>query len=100
MNSNRLGFFDLAGCAIVEILPSDFIPQCASCSTSLPPPGIKGLVPGQRQNTNCRECHAKLSKNFHPELSVIQALTASPGILIPEIKLLRITFEGEGKYYN
>ncbi|CUS07020.1 unnamed protein product [Tuber aestivum] len=82
MNSNRLGFFDLVGCAIVEILPSDFIPQCASCSTSLPPPGIKGLVPGQRQSTNCRQCHAKLS------------------ILIPEIKLLRITSEDESKYYN
>ncbi|PWW80809.1 hypothetical protein C7212DRAFT_289818 [Tuber magnatum] len=76
-NSNRLGFFDLAGCVIVEILPSNFIPQCTSCSTSLPPPGIKGLVPGQRQSTNCRECHAKLS------------------ILIPEIKLLRITFEDD-----
>ncbi|KAG0125471.1 hypothetical protein HOY82DRAFT_492909 [Tuber indicum] len=81
VNSNRLGFFDLAGCTIVEILPSDFIPQCASCSTSLPSPGVKGLVPGQRQSTNCRECHAKLS------------------ILIPEIKLLRITPEDEGKHY-
>ncbi|RPA96713.1 hypothetical protein L873DRAFT_1693554, partial [Choiromyces venosus 120613-1] len=79
MSSSRLGFFDLAGCAIVEILPSDFIPQCASCSTSLPPPGIKGLVPGQRQSTNCRECHAKMS------------------IFIPEIKLLRITFEDEAE---
>ncbi|KAI5807414.1 hypothetical protein DFH27DRAFT_546134 [Peziza echinospora] len=71
--SNRAGFFDLVGCKIADILPSNFLPHCESCDTPLPPPGISGLVPGQTVSTNCRQCHHKMS------------------IFIPEMKLLRIS---------
>ncbi|KAL7276909.1 hypothetical protein RUND412_000101 [Rhizina undulata] len=76
-NLQRLGFFDLAGCTVIEILPSNFSPQCSNCSAVLPPPGIKGLVRGQSITTNCRECHHKMS------------------VFIPETKLLRISYDDD-----
>ncbi|KAF8464377.1 hypothetical protein BDZ91DRAFT_660265, partial [Kalaharituber pfeilii] len=75
--SNRAGFFDLAGCTITEILPSNFLPHCASCDTALPPSGIANLVPGQTVSTNCRHCHSKMS------------------LLIPEMKLLRVSQDND-----
>lgn len=71
-NSHRLGFFDLDGCTVTEILPSSFTPQCI-CSAPLPAPGLKDMVRGQSVSANCRECHRKM------------------GLYIPEFKLLRIT---------
>ncbi|KAI5849781.1 hypothetical protein BZA05DRAFT_76839 [Tricharina praecox] len=71
-NSHRLGFFDLDGCTVAEILPSSFTPQCI-CSTPLPAPGMKDIVRGQSVSANCRECYRKMS------------------LYIPEFKLLRIT---------
>ncbi|KAF8459438.1 hypothetical protein BGX38DRAFT_13557 [Terfezia claveryi] len=76
--SNRAGFFDLAGCTITNILPSNFLPHCASCDTPLPPPGIANLVPGQTLSANCRQCHLKLS------------------LFIPEMKLLRVSQDDDG----
>lgn len=55
----RAGFLDLENCTAVDMLPSSFLPTCASCSETFPLPGIVA-VRGDTSSQNCRSCHAKL----------------------------------------
>ena len=59
-NSVRAGYLDLDGCTVVDMLPSNFVPTCAECSTSLPEPGV-AAVRGDSAMAICRECHHRLS---------------------------------------
>lgn len=71
-NSVRAGYLDLEGCTVVDLLASNFVPTCSSCSTTLPAPGITS-VRGDTSTGNCHECHAILT------------------FKIPDIKFLRVT---------
>ncbi|KAF4807429.1 hypotheticall protein [Colletotrichum siamense] len=57
-NSTRAGFVDLTGCAVVDMLPSTFVPVCAKCSTQ-----SQGLVSvrGDATTNVCRTCHGKFT---------------------------------------
>lgn len=58
-SSNRAGYLDLDGCAVVDLLPSLFIPTCAECSTPYPAPGVTA-VRGESAMAVCRHCHRKM----------------------------------------
>ncbi|ODM17525.1 hypothetical protein SI65_07200 [Aspergillus cristatus] len=70
-HSNRAGYLDLDGCTVVDLLPSNFVPTCAECSTTFPAPGIAS-VRGESSTAMCRQCHRKMVMK------------------IPEVKFLRI----------
>lgn len=72
MNSFRAGYLDLDGCTVIDMLPSNFTPTCAECSTPYPAPGVVA-VRGDSSMAVCRECHHKMS------------------FRIPEVKFLRIS---------
>lgn len=59
-NSVRAGYLDLDACTVVDMLPSNFAPTCAECSTQYPAPGIVA-VRGDNAIAVCRECHGKMS---------------------------------------
>ncbi|KAK6349022.1 hypothetical protein TWF730_009782 [Orbilia blumenaviensis] len=71
-NHARAGFLDLSGCTVVDLLPSEFVPTCAGCSTTLTA-GIQGVTRSQTMFANCRSCFAKMS------------------LFIPEIRFLKIS---------
>ncbi|KAK6526933.1 hypothetical protein TWF281_010129 [Arthrobotrys megalospora] len=71
-NHTRAGFLDLSGCTVVDLLPSEFVPTCATCSTTLTA-GIQGVTRSQSMFANCRSCFAKMS------------------LFIPEIRFLKIS---------
>ncbi|KAF3171512.1 hypothetical protein TWF751_006245 [Orbilia oligospora] len=71
-NHTRAGFLDLSGCTVVDLLPSEFVPTCAGCSTTLTS-GIQGVTRSQSMFANCRSCFAKMS------------------LFIPEIRFLKIS---------
>lgn len=58
-HANRAGYLDLDGCTIVDLLPSNFIPTCAECSTAHPAPGVTA-VRGESAMAICRHCHRKM----------------------------------------
>lgn len=59
-NSVRAGYLDLDACTVVDMLPSNFAPTCAECSTQYPAPGIVA-VRGDNSIAICRECHTKMT---------------------------------------
>ncbi|EMC99754.1 hypothetical protein BAUCODRAFT_30153 [Baudoinia panamericana UAMH 10762] len=59
-NSVRGGYLDLDGCTVIDMLPSNFTPTCAECSTALPAPGVVS-VRGDSSFAICRECHRKMT---------------------------------------
>jgi hypothetical protein len=61
-NSVRAGYIDLDGCTVVDLLPSNFIPTCAECSTAHPLPGIVSVRGESSVPTFCRECHHRMSE--------------------------------------
>ncbi|RVD86446.1 uncharacterized protein DFL_004721 [Arthrobotrys flagrans] len=69
-NHTRAGFLDLSGCTVVDLLPSEFVPTCAGCSTTLTS-GIQGVTRSQPMFANCRSCFAKMSL-FIPEIRVLR----------------------------
>ena len=91
-NSSRAGYLDLEGCTVVDMLPSNFLPTCAECSTTHPSPGVVS-VRGESSMAVCRECHRRMSTYRHIPLS-----GWSKGIngkfqafKIPEIKFLLVS---------
>jgi uncharacterized CHY-type Zn-finger protein len=74
-NSVRAGFIDLDGCAIMDLLPSRFIPTCSECSTDYSALGLVS-VRGDTTLAICRECHHKMS------------------FKIPDVKFLRVSSAG------
>jgi uncharacterized CHY-type Zn-finger protein len=74
-NSVRSGFVDLDGCAIMDLLPSRFIPTCSECSTDYSALGLVS-VRGDTTLAICRECHHKMS------------------FKIPDVKFLRVSSAG------
>ncbi|KAK6538910.1 hypothetical protein TWF694_010466 [Orbilia ellipsospora] len=74
-NHTRAGFLDLSGCTVVDLLPSEFVPTCAACSTTLTG-GIQGVTRSQTMFENCRSCFAKMS------------------LFIPDIRFLKISDSG------
>ncbi|TDZ24691.1 Uncharacterized protein Cob_v002280 [Colletotrichum orbiculare MAFF 240422] len=58
-NSSRAGSVELAGCTVVDMLPSTFIPVCAKCSTA-PSQGLVA-VRGDATTNVCRTCHGKFT---------------------------------------
>ncbi|CRG84027.1 putative protein C18H10,09 [Talaromyces islandicus] len=58
--SQRAGYLDLQGCTVFDLLPSNFKPTCAECSTAFPAPGLVA-VRGTGALATCRECHRKMN---------------------------------------
>ncbi|KAI1265330.1 hypothetical protein F5Y18DRAFT_49064 [Xylariaceae sp. FL1019] len=75
-NSSRAGFIDLSGCTIADMLPSTFIPTCATCSTL-----SQGLVSvrGEVITNVCRECHGR----FTFKIPQVKFFTVTPGSTLP-----------------
>ncbi|KAI0152624.1 hypothetical protein GGR57DRAFT_469736 [Xylariaceae sp. FL1272] len=75
-NSSRAGFIDLSGCTIADMLPSTFIPTCATCSTQ-----SQGLVSvrGEVITNVCRECHGR----FTFKIPQVKFFTVTPGSTLP-----------------
>ncbi|OJJ45488.1 hypothetical protein ASPZODRAFT_153137 [Penicilliopsis zonata CBS 506.65] len=57
--ANRAGYLDLDGCTVVDLLPSQFTPTCAECSSIFPGQGVTA-VRGESATANCRECHRRM----------------------------------------
>ena len=74
-SSVRAGYLDLEGCTVVDMLPSNFIPTCSVCSTSLPAPGMV-CVRGASTMDVCRECHRKMSFKI-PEVKFLLVSSAA-----------------------
>jgi uncharacterized CHY-type Zn-finger protein len=74
--SSRAGFLDLSGCTVADMLPSTFIPVCATCST--PSPGLVS-VRGETTRNICRECHGK----FTFKIPDVKFLAITPGAAPP-----------------
>ncbi|KAK1767762.1 hypothetical protein QBC33DRAFT_450936 [Phialemonium atrogriseum] len=83
-NSIRAGFIDAAGCTVTELLPSTFIPTCATCST---PSGGLVSVRGEMTTNVCRECHSR----FTFKLPEVKFLAYAPGT-----SSLRLPVRGAG----
>ncbi|KAF2650341.1 hypothetical protein K491DRAFT_697336 [Lophiostoma macrostomum CBS 122681] len=82
VNSIRAGYLDLVGCAIVDLLPSSFIPTCADCSTTYARPGVTSGR-GEVSIAFCRSCHRKMTFGL-PEVKFLRtsastAVRASQG---------------------
>ncbi|KAJ5105662.1 hypothetical protein NUU61_003009, partial [Penicillium alfredii] len=74
-HANRAGYLDLDGCTIVDLLPSNFIPTCAECSTAHPAPGVSA-VRGESAMAICRQCHRKMVFKI-PEVKFLVVGTAA-----------------------
>ena len=75
-NANRAGYLDMDGCTVVDMLPSNFIPTCSQCSTSVPAPGIVAVRGPSAAMAICRECHQKLSFKI-PEVKFLQVSSSA-----------------------
>ncbi|KAI6894348.1 hypothetical protein KC318_g11963 [Hortaea werneckii] len=75
-NSVRAGYLDLDGCTVVDMLPSNFTPTCAECSTPFPAPGIVA-VRGDSAMTICRECHKKMTLRISELKFLLVSATAA-----------------------
>ncbi|RMY81574.1 hypothetical protein D0861_08251 [Hortaea werneckii] len=75
-NSVRAGYLDLDGCTVVDMLPSNFLPTCAECSTPFPAPGIVA-VRGDSAMTICRECHKKMTLRISELKFLLVSATAA-----------------------
>ncbi|KAF6834871.1 chy zinc finger domain protein [Colletotrichum musicola] len=73
-NSTRAGFVDLTGCAVVDMLPSTFVPVCAKCST--PSQGLVA-VRGDATTNVCRTCHGKFTFKI-PTVKFLAISAAQP----------------------
>ncbi|KAF2276495.1 uncharacterized protein EI97DRAFT_450312 [Westerdykella ornata] len=74
-NSARAGYLDLEGCVVLDLLPSNFIPTCAECSTAYPRPGVVS-VRGETSMAFCRECHRKMTFRL-PEIKFLRTSTSA-----------------------
>lgn len=74
-NSVRAGYLDLDGCAVVDMLPSQFQPSCSECSTTYPAPGVSA-VRGDSAMAICRECHKRMSFRIQ-EVKFLQTSAAA-----------------------
>lgn len=75
-HSTRAGFIDLAGCKVVDMLPSTFVPTCSKCST----PGLELVsVRGESMTNVCRDCHGR----FTFKIPEIKFHFITPGSLPP-----------------
>lgn len=80
-NSFRAGYLDLEGCTIVDMLPSNFIPTCSECSTTIPSPGVVSVRAASTMAI-CRQCHRKLSFKI-PEVKFLLISTSTRHKLAP-----------------
>lgn len=71
-NSFRAGYLDLEGCTVVDMLPSNFLPTCAECSTTYASPGVVSVRGESSSMAVCRECHRKMSMLLQPELLTVK----------------------------
>ncbi|PYH98809.1 CHY zinc finger domain protein [Aspergillus ellipticus CBS 707.79] len=74
-SATRAGYLDLDGCTVVDLLPSNFIPTCAECSTPFPGPGV-AAVRGESAMANCRQCHRKMVFKI-PEVKFLKVGSAA-----------------------
>ncbi|KAI1327405.1 hypothetical protein F5Y16DRAFT_371915 [Xylariaceae sp. FL0255] len=75
-NSTRAGFIDVTGCTVADMLPSTFVPTCATCST--PSQGLVS-VRGEVVTNVCRECHGR----FTFKLPQVKFMANTPGSTLP-----------------
>lgn len=75
VNSSRAGYVDVDGCTVVDMLPSNFVPTCSSCSTPYPAPGVVA-VRGDSAMAICRECHQKMTFKI-PDIKFLRVSTTS-----------------------
>lgn len=73
-HSAGAGFLDLAGCRVVDMLPSRLEPTCGRCSTPCQP---LLAAAGERVTNVCRACHARFSLQL-PEVK-FSLLSAGAG---------------------
>ncbi|KAJ5090019.1 hypothetical protein N7532_008703 [Penicillium argentinense] len=74
-HANRAGYLDLEGCTIVDLLPSNFLPTCAECSTEYHVPGVSA-VRAESAMAICRHCHRKMVFKI-PEVKFLLVGTAA-----------------------
>ncbi|OQE26482.1 hypothetical protein PENSTE_c005G03294 [Penicillium steckii] len=74
-HANRAGYLDLEGCTIVDLLPSNFLPTCAECSTEYHAPGVSA-VRAESAMAICRHCHRKMVFKI-PEVKFLLVGTAA-----------------------
>ena len=60
-NCARAGYLNLTGCTPADLLPSQFIPTCSSCSTPVDEPGVSAVRGPSPAISICRNCHTHMS---------------------------------------
>ncbi|KAL8698529.1 MAG: hypothetical protein Q9224_001810, partial [Gallowayella concinna] len=84
INSFRAGYLDLTGCTIIDMLPSTFIPTCATCSTAIPSPGVVSVRGDSASIAICRECHGRLTfKIPETKFTLVSNSSLHPRHLLP-----------------
>ncbi|KAL9050567.1 MAG: hypothetical protein Q9162_006562 [Coniocarpon cinnabarinum] len=69
-SSTRAGYLDAESCTPLTLLPSTFIPTCATCSTSLSSGATAAPSPSSTLAI-CRACHTKMSFAY-PEVKFLR----------------------------
>lgn len=83
-NSIRAGYLDLTGCTISDMLPSNFIPTCSTCSTAIPDPGVVSVRGDASSIAICRECHHRLTfKIPETKFTLVSNTSLHPRHLLP-----------------
>ncbi|KAL8740519.1 MAG: hypothetical protein Q9190_006795 [Brigantiaea leucoxantha] len=85
MHSSRAAYIDLDGCTIADMLLSNFLPTCASCSTTVPSPGVPAVRGSAQAITICRKCHQRLSFKI-PQTKFLLVSATHPRILASQRK--------------
>ncbi|KAL8803450.1 MAG: hypothetical protein Q9200_006198 [Gallowayella weberi] len=84
INSFRAGYLDLIGCTITDMLPSTFVPTCATCSTAVPAPGVVSVRGDSASIAICRECHGRLTfKIPETKFTLVSNASLHPRHLLP-----------------
>ncbi|KAJ3257807.1 hypothetical protein HK103_004275 [Boothiomyces macroporosus] len=62
LNSISLGFLDLEGCSVLDLLPSKYSATCSNCNHEQSPNEcFENLVRDSTTIQHCRNCHTKMS---------------------------------------
>ncbi|KAI9594483.1 hypothetical protein BDF19DRAFT_444964 [Syncephalis fuscata] len=62
--SVTMGYLDLEGCRVADMLPCSFAVTCSGCSLEQTPAALSDLPRGQPTTVFCRGCHQPLTLNI------------------------------------
>jgi hypothetical protein len=63
-SSSTLGYLDLEGCHVQDLLPSTYTVTCEECTTEQTPKSYVALPRGQPTTAFCRHCHHPMTLNI------------------------------------